>query len=73
MPWIHLHDLVELLATALKDERYRGAAIAAFDSIASRLKLAEILLLTLSLGGLWAAYWSPAVLLFLGRNYMQPF
>jgi len=29
MPWIHLHDLVELLATALEDERYRGAAIAA--------------------------------------------
>jgi uncharacterized protein len=29
MPWIHLYDLVELLATALKDERYRGAVIAA--------------------------------------------
>ena len=24
MPWIHLHDLVEVIATALTDERYRG-------------------------------------------------
>jgi uncharacterized protein len=29
MPWIHIHDLVELLATALEDERYRGSAIVA--------------------------------------------
>jgi uncharacterized protein len=29
MPWIHLHDLVELLATALEDDRYQGPAIAA--------------------------------------------
>lgn len=25
MPWIHLHDLVELFVTAVKDDRYRGA------------------------------------------------
>jgi uncharacterized protein (TIGR01777 family) len=25
MPWIHLHDLVQIVATALVDERYRGA------------------------------------------------
>lgn len=24
MPWIHLHDLVEVIASALTDERYRG-------------------------------------------------
>jgi NAD dependent epimerase/dehydratase family enzyme len=29
MPWIHLHDLAELLVTAMEDERCRGAAIAA--------------------------------------------
>src|SRR6516225_771023 len=28
-PWIHLHDLAELLVTAMEDERCRGAAIAA--------------------------------------------
>ncbi|HXR35141.1 MAG TPA: TIGR01777 family oxidoreductase, partial [Candidatus Binataceae bacterium] len=29
MPWIHLFDLVELIATALEDPRYAGPAIAA--------------------------------------------
>jgi uncharacterized protein (TIGR01777 family) len=29
MGWIHLFDLVEIIATALEDERYRGIAIAA--------------------------------------------
>lgn len=29
MPWIHLFDLVELIATALEDPRYTGPAIAA--------------------------------------------
>ena len=32
MGWIHLFDLVEIIATALEDERYRGAANAAAPS-----------------------------------------
>ena len=32
MGWIHLFDLVEIIATALEDERYRGTAIAAAPS-----------------------------------------
>ncbi len=32
MGWIHLFDLVEIIATAVEDERYRGPAIAAAPS-----------------------------------------
>jgi uncharacterized protein len=48
MPWIHLHDLVELLATALEDERYRGSAIVAAPNPVRNRDFARALGKTLS-------------------------
>jgi uncharacterized protein (TIGR01777 family) len=43
MGWIHLSDVVEIIATALQDERYREPAIAAAPAAVTSLKFAGTL------------------------------
>jgi uncharacterized protein len=43
MAWIHLHDLVEVIAVALEDERWQGPAIAAAPSPVSNREFAHAL------------------------------
>jgi uncharacterized protein (TIGR01777 family) len=43
MPWIHLFDLVEIIATALADSRYEGPAIAAAPHPVTNREFAQTL------------------------------
>jgi uncharacterized protein len=43
MSWIHLFDLIEVIATALEDDRYRGPAIAAAPSPVINREFARLL------------------------------
>jgi uncharacterized protein (TIGR01777 family) len=43
MPWIHLHDLVQLIVTALADSRYKGAINAVAPEAATNRELTRTL------------------------------
>ena len=43
VPWIHLHDMVEVLATALEDERFSGPMIASAPNPVTNRDLAKVI------------------------------